>query len=165
MLNPDAHYQRLATPVYRNELKTAFALYEKLSNLHKIENKFVIPKGVIAEFNAPDVNYYCRFEFDNNLIIIEGDNLISVMPKCKNIYWRYNGVEYYDFETGAQNLTHRLKSATPKLHKFVESITTKIPLGITEEKFMKNCIVNGASLDNCMVGIKISSLILASTCI
>ena len=165
VLNPDAHFQRLSTPVYRNELLTAFTLYEELSKLSKIESELVIPKGSIAEFDDPEVNYYCRFEFDKDLIIIEGDRLISVMPKCKNIYWRYNGIEYYDFKTGMQNLTNRLIISTPKLHKFVEGLTKISPLGITEEKFIKKCVVNGTTLDECMAGIKISSLILSSTCV
>ena len=85
------------------------------------------------------------------------------MPKCKNIYWVYNGTDYYDFETGAQNLNHPLKSATPKLNKFIEGITQKIPLGITEEQFLENCKINGVTMNEYFGGVKISSLIIAST--
>lgn len=163
VLNPSAHYQRLATPIYKNEIESALLLFEELSKLPKLEKKFVIPKGTAAEFNYPQKNYSCRFEFDNDLTIIEGDNLISVMPKCKNIYWVYNGIDYYDFETGVQNLNHPLKTATPKLNKFMEGITQKIPLGITEEQFMENCNIDGISMNDYFGGVKISSLILAST--
>lgn len=163
VLNPSAHFQRLASPVYRNELLSAFSLYDELSKLPKIEKKLVIPKGAIAEFDFSQKNYSCRFEFDNDLIIIAGDNLISVMPKCKNIYWVYNGTDYYDFETRAQNLNHPLKSATPKLNKFIEGITQKIPLGITEEQFLENCKINGVTMNEYFGGVKISSLIIAST--
>ena len=163
VLNPAAHFQRFATPVYKNELINAFSLYDELSKLPKLEKEFVIPKGAVAEFNAPHTPYYCRFEFDNDFIIIEGDNIISRMPKCKNIYWKYNGIDYYDFETGAQNLDHPFKTATPKLNKFLEGITQKIPLGITEELFMENCMINGTSLNEYFEGVKISSLILSST--
>lgn len=163
VLNPAAHFQRFATPVYKNELINAFSLYDELSKLPKLEKEFVIPKGAVAEFNAPHTPYYCRFEFDNDFIIIEGDNIISRMPKCKNIYWKYNGIDYYDFETGAQNLDHPFKTATPKLNKFLEGITQKIPLGITEELFMENCMINGTNLNEYFEGVKISSLILSST--
>ena len=66
-------------------------------------------------------------------------------------------------ETGAQNLDHPFKTATPKLNKFLEGITQKIPLGITEELFMENCMINGTSLNEYFEGVKISSLILSST--
>lgn len=163
VLNPAAHFQRLATPVYRNELINAFSLYDELSKLPKIEKEFVISKGSIAEFNFPEKDYYCKCELDNNLVIIEGNNLISVMPMCKNIYWRYQGIDYFDFETRAQNLDHRLRTASPKLNKFLEGLTQKIPLGITEEQFMENCTINGTKLNDYLGGVKLSSLILAST--
>ena len=163
VLNPAAHFQRLAVPVYRNELINAFTLYEELSKLPKLEKKFVIPKGAIAEFNFPQKDYYCKFELDNNLVIIEGNSLISVMPKCKNIYWRYQGIDYYDFDTNSQNLNNPLKGAAPRLDRFLDGLTQKIPLGITEEQFMENCTINGTKLNDYLGGVKISSLILAST--
>ncbi len=163
VLNPNAHFQRLSVPVYRSELKTAFTLYEKLSNLEKIEKELVIPRGTTAVFNAPDINYYYRFVFDEDLTIIMGDNLISVMPHCSNIYWRYNGIEYYDFEKGVQNINHRLRTSTPKLNKLLEGLTQKIPLGITEDRFIKECTVNGTKLNDYFEGFEIASLILAST--
>lgn len=163
VLNPAAHFQRLATPVYKNELINAFSLYDELIKLPKIEKELVIPKGSIAEFNAPDINYYYRFVFNEDLTIIMGDNLISVMPHCSNIYWQYNGIEYYDFETGVQNLNHRLRTSTPKLNKLLEGLTQKIPLGITEDRFIKECTVNGTKLNDYFEGFEIASLILAST--
>ncbi len=162
VLNPAAHFQRLATPVYRNELINAFSLYNELSKLPILEKKLVIPKGAIAEFKIPHIPYYCRLEFNNDLVVYEGDHLITIMPKCKNIYWQYNSVDYYDFDTNSQNLDHPLKNATPRLDRFLKGLTQKIPLGITEDLFMENCTINGTKLNDYLEGIKISSLILAS---
>lgn len=161
VLNPSAHFQRLSNPIYKKELLKAFDLYEELAKLIKIEKELVIGKGAIIEFNHPPTNYKCRMELDKDLVIIEGDRLVSIMPKCKNITWEYNGMLFYDFDTGAQNLSHPLKIATPKLNKFVEKLSD-LPLGITEEVFMKNCLVDGVPLDDYLGGIKVSSLILQS---
>ena len=155
VLNPSAHFQRLSSPIYRNELKQAFALYEKISKLSKIEKELIIEAGKIFSFDYPASKYSC------SLVVIEGDSLVSIMPKCLNIRWKYNGIDYYDFVTGAQNLSNTLITAKPKLNKFVDRLIS-LPLGITEEIFMKNCLVDGTPLDDYLGGIKVSFLILQS---
>ena len=161
VLNSSAHFQRLSNPIYKKELLKAFDLYEELAKLKKIEKELVIGRGAKIEFNYPPTNYKCSLELEQDLVIIEGDSLVSVMPRCKNITWEYNGIEFYDFDSGLQNLSHPLKTATPKLNKFVERLI-KLPLGITEEVFMKNCLVDGTPLDDYLGGIKVSSLFLQS---
>lgn len=148
--------------LYRNELINAFSLYNELSKLPILEKKLVIPKGAIAEFNIPQISYYCRLEFNNDLVVYEGDHLITLMPKCKNIYWQYKSVDYYDFDTNSQNVDHPFQKSNPRLDRFLKGLTQKIPLGITEELFMENCTINGTKLNDYLDGIKISSLILAS---
>lgn len=161
VLNPSAHFQRLSSPIYRNELKQAFALYEKISKLSKIEKELIIEAGKMISFDYPTSKYSCSFELEKDLVVIEGDSLVSIMPKCLNIRWKYDGIDYYDFVTGAQNLTNTLITAKPKLNKFVDRLIS-LPLGITEEIFMKNCLVDGTPLDDYLGGIKVSSLILQS---
>lgn len=161
VLNPSAHYQRLSTPIYRNELKTAFFLYKEIVKLKRIERELVIEAGKVFEFNYPTANYYCVFKLMKDLVIIEGEHLISVMPKCSNIKWKYNDIDYYNFETGEQDLLNPLISATPKLNKFVDGLT-KLPIGITEEIFLNNAMIDGSLLNEYLHGVKISSLILAS---
>ena len=161
VLNPSAHFQRLSSPIYRNELKQAFALYEKISKLSKIEKELIIGAGTMFSFDYPASKYSCSFELEKDLVVIEGDSLVSIMPKCLNIRWKYDGIDYYDFVTGAQNLTNTLITAKPKLNKFVDRLIS-LPLGITEEIFMKNCLVDGTPLDDYLGGIKVSSLILQS---
>lgn len=161
VLNTSAHYQRLSTPIYRNELKTAFSMYDEIAKLQRIERKLIIEAGKVFEFKYPPANYYCEFKLMKDLFIIEGEHLISVMPKCSNIKWKYNDIDYYNFETGLQDLSNPLIKATPKLNKFVDGLT-KLPIGITEEIFLKNCLVDGTPLDDYLGGIKVSSLILQS---
>ena len=83
------------------------------------------------------------------------------MPKCSNIKWKYNEIDYYNFETGEQDLSNPLITATPKLNKFVDGLT-KLPIGITEEIFLNNAVIDGSLLNEYLHGVKISSLILAS---
>lgn len=161
VLNPSAHYQRLSTPIYRNELITAFSLYNEIAKLQRIERELVIEAGKVFEFDYPTANYYCEFKLMKDLVIIEGEHLISVMPKCSNIKWKYNEIEYFNFNTGTQDLSNPLIKATPKLDKFVNGLTI-LPIGITEEFFFNNTMIDGSLLNDYMSGIKISSLILAS---
>lgn len=159
VLNPSAHFQRLSNPIYRNELLNAFDLYEKIIELPKIERKLVIEAGKVIKFDY--ANYCCEFKLEKDLVVIEGEHLISVMPKCIDIKWSYNGIEYYDFDTGAQNLSHPLITAKPKLNKFVEGLA-KLSIGITEDIFFNNCKIGDCIFDEYMEDVKISSLMLAS---
>ncbi len=68
---------------------------------------------------------------------------------------------YYDFEKGGENQNHPLKTATPKLNKFIEGLK-KLPLEITEEIFWANCKVDNTPLKDFFGGVNITSLMLAS---
>ena len=140
VLNTSAHFQRLSNPIYKKELLKSFDLYDELAKLIKIEKELVIGKGAKIEFDYTIANYKCTMELEKDFVIIEGDRLISVMPKCRNITWEYKGIMFYDFDSGLQNFVHPLKTATPKLNKFVEKLIA-LPLGITEEIFMENCLI------------------------
>lgn len=161
ILNPAAHFQRLSNPIYKKELEMVFDLYKKLSGLDRIENKLCIEKGKIFEFSHPTKPYKCDFSIDKDLILVQGDRLISVMPKCKDIHWSYNEIEYYNFEQGEGNQNHPLKTASPKLNKFIDGVK-KLPLEITEEMFLDNCKIDNTPLKDFMGGVNITSLILDS---
>lgn len=161
ILNPSAHFQKLSMPIFKNELMTAFSIYDSISQLDKIEKELIVEGGKMFEFVYPLKSYKCTFVIDRDLIIIEGDRLISVMPKCRNIEWEYEGTKFYDFNTKEQNLDHPLKMATPKFDKFIIGLT-KLPLSITEELFLKECNIDGVPLNEYM-NKNISSIILEST--
>jgi hypothetical protein len=162
ILNPAAHFQRLSNPIYKKELEMTFDLHTQLSHIDRIENMLCIEKGKIFNFTHPTKPYKCDFSIDRNFILEQGDRLISVMPKCKDIQWNYNGIMYYDFEKGGENQNHPLKTATPRLNKFIERLE-KLPLEITEEIFWANCKVDNTPLKDFFGGVNIISLMLAST--
>lgn len=162
ILNPAAHFQRLSNPIHKKELEMTFDLHTQLSHIERIENMLCIEKGKIFNFTHPTKPYKCDFSIDRNFILEQGDRLISVMPKCKDIQWNYNGIMYYDFEKGGENQNHPLKTATPRLNKFIERLE-KLPLEITEEIFWANCKVDNTPLKDFFGGVNIISLMLAST--
>ena len=161
ILNPAAHFQRLSNPIYKKELEMTFDLHTQLSHIDRIENMLCIEKGKIFNFTHPTKPYKCDFSIDKDFILEQGDRLINVMPKCKDIHWNYNGIMYYDFEKGVENQNHPLKTATPKLNKFIEGLE-KLPLEITEEIFWANCKVDNTPLKDFFGGVNITSLMLAS---
>lgn len=159
ILNPAAHYQRLSTPIFRSELINAFRLLGKIKRLKKIERKLLIPKGTIIEFNHPTKPYYCRFELKTDLILETGDHIVAVIPKCKDIYWEYNSVKYYNFETGKEDKNNPLIKATPRLIRFILNMPEEIR--VTEDDFISNCLIEGNKLDDFLCGIKFSQMVKA----
>jgi len=162
ILNPAAHFQRLSSPIYKEELKQAFKLYDKLTELANIDTMLCIEKGSTIIFNHPSKRYMCTFTLDKDLCIHEGGRLICTMPKCIDIRWKYNDIEFYDFETKKANLNHPLKKATPKLDKFINGLL-QLPLDLTEEKFFNNCKIKEISLKDHFRNINIVSLISSSS--
>lgn len=162
ILNPAAHFQRLSSPIYKEELKQVFKLYDKLAELADIDTMLCVEKGSEIIFDYPAKRYMCSFILNKDFCIYEGSRLICTMPKCMNIRWKYNDIEFYDFETKKANLNHPLKNATPKLDKFVKRLL-QLPLGLTKEEFFNNCKIKGISLKDHFRNINIASLISSSS--
>ncbi|WP_061869378.1 ATP-binding protein [Prevotella intermedia] len=162
ILNPAAHFQRLSSPIYKEELKQVFKLYDKLAELDNIDTMLCVEKGSEIIFDYPAKRYMCSFILNKDFCIYEGSRLICTMPKCMNIRWKYNDIEFYDFETKKANLNHPLKNATPKLDKFVNRLL-QLPLGLTKEEFFNNCKIKGISLKDHFRNINIASLISSSS--
>lgn len=162
ILNPAAHFQRLSSPIYKEELKQVFKLYDKLAELANIDTMLCVEKGSEIIFDYPAKRYMCSFILNKDFCIYEGSRLICTMPKCMNIRWKYNDIEFYDFETKKANLNHPLKNATPKLDKFVKRLL-QLPLGLTKEEFFNNFKIKGISLKDHFRNINIASLISSSS--
>ena len=142
ILNVSAHYQRLSTPIYRNELDQVFKLVNYVKSLDKISNKLVVEGETEIVFTHPSKNYRCSFELDSDLAIIQDEHIVAKIPKCKNIKWTYNEVDYWDFVKEEQNNDHPLIASTPKLTSFFKSCCEKLPLGITTEMLMEHCKID-----------------------
>lgn len=145
ILNVAAHYQRLSNPIYRNELDKAYKLVEYIKTLDKISNKLVIERGKQIIFHHPRENYQFSLELDSDLEIIQDEHIVARIPKCKNIKWKYNGIDNWDFETNMRNDNHPLLTSTPKIIKFFSNCCEKLPLGITHDMLMKHCKIEGTT--------------------
>ena len=139
ILNVAAHFQRLSNPIYKMELDKVFKLVNYVKSLGKISNKLIIEGGKRIVFQHPTIDYKCSFELDSDLEIVQDEHIVARIPKCKNIRWSYNGVEYWDFESNQQNNDHRLLTASPKITDFFQ----RFPLGITHDMLMKYSIIEG----------------------
>lgn len=145
ILNVAAHYQRLSNPIYRIELDKAYKLVEYIKSLDKISNKLVIERGKQIIFHHPRENYQFSLELDSDLEIIQDEHIVARIPKCKNIKWKYNGIDNWDFETNMRNDNHPLLTSTPKIIKFFSNCCEKLPLGITHDMLMKHCKIEGTT--------------------
>lgn len=146
ILNPSAHYQRLSMPIYKKELEEAFKLVESLKGIDKVSRKLVVPNDSDFSFIHPIEPYQCTFKLKSKIEFNADDHLYGQMPQCTEIKWSYNGVEFYDFDTGKQNMSHPLMTASPRLNKFISRLCEIDSLHVTTEMFLKNCKTNGVPL-------------------
>lgn len=159
ILNVAAHYQRLSNPIYKIELEQVFVLIDYIHSLDKIEKKLIIPANKTIEFIHPSGNYQCTFELETDLVVEIGDHIVSALPKCQNLFWKYNDVEYYNFETGEEDRTNPLITAKPKLTNFILNMPEEIK--VSEDDFISNCSIEGNRLDDYLCGIKFSQMVKA----
>lgn len=145
ILNPAAHL--LSKPIYKRELDRAFMLVDELKKISsKYKEIILIEKGVKVEFQSTSTpQYICTFNLDIAMCADRETKQIVKEPKCSNIYFEYDGIQYYDTNTGMSNVNHRLKTAQPLLSRFIQGLSNN-PFNITENDFLDNAKVNGISL-------------------
>lgn len=145
ILNPAAHL--LSRPIYKRELDRAFMLVDELKKISsKYKEIILIEKGAKVEFQSTSTpQYICTFNLDIAMCADRETKQIVKEPKCSNIYFEYDGIQYYDTNTGMSNVNHRLKTAQPLLSRFIQGLSNN-PFNITENDFLDNAKVNGISL-------------------
>lgn len=145
ILNPSAHI--LSKPIYKRELERSFDLVDELKKIQsKYKEIILIEKGAKVKFKSTNTPYYiCSFNLDMALCADIDTKSIVNMPKCSNIYFEYDGKKYFDTDTNQSNIDHPLKTAKPKLSRFIKGLSRK-PFNITEEEFWDNAIINGVAL-------------------
>ena len=145
ILNPAAHL--LSRPIYKRELDRAFMLVDELKKISsKYKEIILIEKGAKVEFQSTSTpQYICTFNLDIAMCADRETKQIVKEPKCSNIYFEYDGIQYYDTNTGMSNVNHRLKTAQPLLSRFIQGLSNN-PFNITENDFSDNAKVNGISL-------------------
>lgn len=145
ILNPAAHL--LSKPIYKSELNRAFMLVDELK---KIPSKYkviiLIEKGAKVEYKSTStLQYLCSFNLDIDMRADRETKMVVNDPKCSNIYFEYDGIQYYDSSTNQTNDNHPLKTATPKLSRFIEGLS-QAPFNITKDDFLDNATIDGTSL-------------------
>ena len=145
ILNPAAHL--LSKPIYKRELDRAFKLVEELKKIpSKYKEIILIEKGAKVEYKSTSTpQYLCSFNLDIDMRADRETKMVVNDPRCSNIYFEYDGKQYYDPNTGLSDMNHPLKTATPKLSRFVKGLSQN-PFNITENDFLDNAKVNGISL-------------------
>ena len=145
ILNPAAHL--LSKPIYKRELDSAFMLVDKLKQIpSKYKEIIVIEKGAEVKYQSTSTpKYICSFNLDIAMCADRITKDIVKEPKCSNIYFEYDGIQYYDPSTNQTNDNHPLKTATPKLSRFIEGLS-QAPFNITKDDFLDNATIDGTSL-------------------
>ena len=145
ILNPAAHI--LSKPIYKKELDRAFMLIDELKKIQsKYEEIILIEKGEKVEYKSTNTpQYLCSFNLDVAMRANRKTKQIVKEPGCSNIYFEYDGKQYYDPDTGQSDKNHPLKTVTPKLSRFIKGLSQK-PFNISEDVFLDNAKVNGISL-------------------
>lgn len=145
ILNPSAHL--LSKPIYKRELDRAFLLVDELKKIpSKYKEIILIEKGAKVDYKSTSTpQYLCSFNLDVDMRADRETKQVVKEPRCSNIYFEYDGKQFYDPNTGKSDMSHPLKTVTPKLSRFIKGLS-QIPFNITQDEFLDNAIVNGISL-------------------
>jgi energy-coupling factor transporter ATP-binding protein EcfA2 len=138
ILNSSVHYQKLSLPIYRRELLQAIALVNDLRKL-KIQTKVLLVDKSKLIFKHPTMNYSFEFELKQNMIRGENEN-----PLCRINTWQYNGIEYYDFQTGIAGAPPPVTET--KMERMINNLTKISILGITKDIFLANTYLDKGTL-------------------
>lgn len=143
ILNPQAHYQSLSLPVYKNELDKVFELIKDLQDNYPVPDKtLLINKEAILNFTFIEGahNYNIKFELTTDFYKDTLDGKLEVyFPKCKVLTWSYNDEEFWDFEKN-QSVTLPEPLKFNRIQQLLALIKRQ-PLGISTENFIDNTLI------------------------
>lgn len=126
VLNPQAHYQNYSFPIYKIELEKAFKLIDELNTLSIPERKILLAKGMELEFKHPTLNYTFKFKLLSDFYKDSLDtNSKSIYPKCKVMYWQFEGKDFSDIQTRqvlSQDEIDKIQHREDKLDKVIANI-------------------------------------------
>lgn len=145
VLNPQAHFQNIAMPVYKVELEKAFDLITDLKDNYPIPKfTLLLTKGMKLQFKHPTDNYTFDFELLNEFSVDElAGVLIPKFPKCRVLGWQYNGTDFWDWNDNAARIP--VNPIEQRLEQIKNQHTTnvRVPLNISSEMFdTKTSIIN-----------------------
>jgi len=138
ILNPQAHYQTLSLPVYKNELDNVFQLIKDLEDNYPPPSKtLLLNKDTVLHFSFVNDghDYKIDFELTSDFYFDTLNGVIHThYPKCTVLTWFYNGQEFWDF---SKNQVVGLPKPLEfnKIQQLV-ALIEKQPLGITQQNFI-----------------------------
>lgn len=143
VLNPQAHFQNIAMPVYKVELEKAFELIKDLKDNYPIPKfTLLLTKGMKLQFKHPIDNYTFDFELLNEFSV---DELAGVLtpkfPKCKVLKWQYNGTDFWDWNDNAARIPRNPIEQRLEQIKNQHTANVRVPLNITSEIFDTNTAI------------------------
>lgn len=151
ILNPQAHYQSLSLPVYRNELEKVFQLISDLKTNYPIPRKTLLinkESKLLFSFKSGGHDYSIRFELLTDFYSDELNGVTSVKyPKCKVLTWSYNRIEFWDF-TQQKAIVLSKPLEFNNIQQLI-SLIEKQPIGITKTDF-----VNMTTIENSIFSLK-----------
>lgn len=139
ILNPSVHYQKISYPIYKRELLKALDLVSELKKVSIQVKILLVDKGCKLVFEHPTADY--SFELEMKQDMIRGKN---EDPMCHIITWQYEGVEYYDFQTGQKGDMPPVVET--RLSRIVANLSKIDVLHITKEMFYENTYIGKGTL-------------------
>jgi hypothetical protein len=162
ILNPQAHFQSLSLPVYKNELDKIFQLIKDIETGYSVPNKtLLINKETVLLFSFANGthNYSLRFELLTDFYSDELNGTVQAhYPKCKVLTWQYNGQEFWDFNKGQTVILSKPMEFNKIQH--LVTLIEKQPIGITKQNFIDMTIIenNIWTLKDVLEKSKVSSI-------
>jgi len=142
VLNPQAHFQQIASPLYKIELDKAFALIDNIQKNYPIPNSTIIlDKGARIKFKHPNINYSVDFELETSFSTnsLKGLDEQIRLPKCKILHWQFKGVDFWNVEKNeVTNYDVKVKPLTLKLNDIILMNSSKKGMEISVDSFLEN---------------------------
>jgi hypothetical protein len=143
ILNPQAHFQSLSLPVYKNELDKVFQLIKDIEADYLVPSKTLLinkETTLLFSFVNGTHNYSIRFELLTDFYTDELGGTVQVnFPKCKVLTWQYNGQEFWKFHINRIEVLPKPMEFN-KIQQLV-TLIEKQPIGVTKQNFIDMTII------------------------
>lgn len=144
LFNPMSHND-VDSPIYKNDLETAFKVIEDLSNLKLPQRTLIVEKENKFKIEIGEINYEADISIARNVYQVQNGEDITISPIVFFFNdWRREGVQYakpsgnpVEAITGAERLT-KIKESPFPLDKAIQGIYGPLGLALpSTDDFMK----------------------------
>jgi energy-coupling factor transporter ATP-binding protein EcfA2 len=148
VLNPQAHFQQISSPLYRIELDKAFKLIDNIQKHYPIPSSTIIlDKGSKIRFKHPHINYSVDFELETTFSTNSLKDLKEQirLPKCKILHWQFKDVDFWNVEKNTvTQYDLKVKPLSLKLNDIILMNSTKVGMEISVDLFLENSKVDSS---------------------